>query len=224
MGYAEYHRAAFTDPHQALAYARGALTAAVAPVTPEITVPNLDERGLARLAARLGPTGPARRVALLRMLDGAPLERCLNGAERVEVQGETAGVWQVTDRPPWPAEPRSLWIEAAGDAALVRAHACGGDIVEGWAELDPGDLEALLDAEVPAVVAWWCAFDGHGTAYHGVRLALHGRYQDGQLRPVTPGQHELVVLVSGKRLDGAAVVARVAAAMGARLTRDGSGL
>ncbi|MEQ1567594.1 MAG: hypothetical protein ABMA64_18270 [Myxococcota bacterium] len=51
MGYAEYHRAAFTDPHQALAYARGALTAAVAPVTPEITVPNLDERGLARLAA-----------------------------------------------------------------------------------------------------------------------------------------------------------------------------
>lgn len=228
MGWAEYHRAAFGDPHEALERARGALSAAVGPVAPEITVPDLDGDALEALVARLGPSGPARRVERLLLVDGAaPLDRWAAGAERFEVQGEsrTGGppTWVTRAAPPWPEDPRSAAVAWAGDDALARALACRAPALESRATLDPADLPALLDAGVPAVVAWWCAFDGHGPAYHGVRLALHGRYQDGGLREVTPGRHELVVLVSGKRPDAAALVARISAAAGVPLVRDGSG-
>lgn len=64
------------------------------------------------------------------------------------------------------------------------------------------ELGALVEVsgEDPVVAQWWCGFDGWGAAYHGVRLALHGRYQDGNVGP-EPGHHEVIVMVDGKRRD-----------------------
>lgn len=64
------------------------------------------------------------------------------------------------------------------------------------------ELGALVEVsgEDPVVAQWWCGFDAWGAAYHGVRLALHGRYQDGNVGP-EPGHHEVIVMVDGKRRD-----------------------
>lgn len=82
--------------------------------------------------------------------------------------------------------------------------------VRGEAELD-----ALVDVagDDPVVAAWWCGFDHWGPAYHGVRLALHGRYQDGNVGP-DPGAHDVIVMVDGKRREPSAP--EVAAALAAR--------
>lgn len=89
------------------------------------------------------------------------------------------------------------------------------------------ELDAMVDAagEDPIVVAWWCGFDGWGRAYHGVRLALHGRYQDGNASP-DPGRHELIVLVDAKRRSPGAheVAAMLAARAGLALEYARTGL
>ena len=131
----------------------------------------------------------------------------------------------------WLAGPTALRVRASGDDALQRACALwevGGEdsMVELWIQLDG---EAAVDALVaegwpsPCCVAWWCGFDDYGAAYHGVRLALHGRHQDGGV--ATPAaDHDLVLLVSGKRRDNDALVARLQRQSGVEWTRDGSGL
>lgn len=131
----------------------------------------------------------------------------------------------------WCDGPTALRFQSTGGDALLRAAAlwnAAGDtaLAELWIQLDG---EAAVDALVglswpsPVAVAWWCGFDDHGPAFHGVRLGLHGRYQDG--RVVAPAaDHDLVLLVSGKRPDADALVARLQERSGIRWVRDGSGL
>lgn len=89
------------------------------------------------------------------------------------------------------------------------------------------ELDALVDVcgEDPVVAVWWCGFDDWGPAYHGVRLALHGRYQDGHVIP-EPGAHEVIVMVDGKRRDPSAgeVAAGLAARAGLELAYVRTGL
>lgn len=118
---------------------------------------------------------------------------------------------------------------AASMARLARVEA---DADPGLGELEIAvrgepELDALLEvgSEDPIVVEWRCAFDGWGRAYHGVRLALHGRYQDGRVHP-EPARHEVIVLVDAKRREPGAdeIAALLAARAGLTLERAGSGL
>lgn len=98
---------------------------------------------------------------------------------------------------------RMQGVECIATAAQLGRLPLGDDAF--FLELDvevcgEPELDAMVDAagDDPLVAAWWCGFDDWGRAYHGVRLALHGRYQDGQAHP-DPGQHEVIVLVDAKR-------------------------
>lgn len=89
------------------------------------------------------------------------------------------------------------------------------------------ELGALVDVAGadPVVAKWWCGFDSWGPAYHGVRLALHGTYQDGDVGP-EPGTHEVIVMVDGKRRepDAHAVAEGLAARSGYALEYARTGL
>lgn len=115
----------------------------------------------------------------------------------------------------WQAPP-CLGGRLRGEQCIATAARLGGEFIDLEVEVTgEAELDAVADAagDDPVVAAWWCGFDGWGRAYHGVRLALNGQYQDGRARP-DPGRHELVVLVDAKRRDPGAH--EVAAALAAR--------
>lgn len=143
---------------------------------------------------------------------------------------------------PEPARVVALWRHPiAGVRGRARGEASIATAAEMVRILGPGDddgiielavevrgepeLDAIVDAagDDAVVAAWWCGFDDWGSAYHGVRLALHGRYQDGRAHP-GPGRHEVVVLVDAKRRDPDAFAATLAARAKVALVRAGSGL